>query len=76
MKSSKLTRYCQSAEVTFVENGRQDGESGFWFLTYKGERIFVSEQEVHTRLERRKNSLFTTGLAQPGETVTSGAEKA
>lgn len=58
LAAAKLARFCMRAEVTFIETGKQGEVAGYWFLSYRGKRIFFSEEEIHTRLERRKLTLF------------------
>jgi hypothetical protein len=58
MKARKLTRFCQAAELTFIELGKVGEVSGCWFYDRKWQRQFVAESTIHEKLERRKSSLF------------------
>ena len=58
MKARKITRFCAVSELTLIEAGSVDGRDGWWFNDTKLRRHFVSEDEMHERLERRKSSLF------------------
>lgn len=61
LKASKMSRFCRLAELAYVETGKQGDRIGHWFLSFKGKRLFFTDEDIHTRLERRKLTLFAGG---------------
>ncbi|MCK6439170.1 MAG: hypothetical protein L6Q71_03085 [Planctomycetes bacterium] len=53
-----LTQFSHVAEMAFVETGLKDGKPGYWFQDRKLVRVFVPENEIYERLEKRKHTLF------------------
>lgn len=58
LKATKMSRFCRLAELAYVETGKLGEQPGHWFLNFKGKRLFFTDDDIHTRLERRKMTLF------------------
>lgn len=71
LKASKMSRFCRIAELAYVETGKQGDRAGHWFLNFKGKRLFFTDEDIHTRLERRKLTLFAGG--QDANSAVAGA---
>ena len=58
IEGKNLSQFSLLSEMTFVETGVLEGQSGYWFSERDYKRKFVTESEIFERLERRKASLF------------------
>lgn len=54
-----LAAYSQAVELCYIEQGTNNGVKGYWFADRKLKRVFVTEQDICSRLDRRKSSMFS-----------------
>jgi len=53
MEATILATYCNVAEVTHIEEGRQEGKIGHWFKGFsQRERFFVTDEEIYGRVNK------------------------
>lgn len=64
MDARKITNYSALAEVTFIETGVCEGVTGYWFSDRNYKRVFVTDDQLHARLDLRKRTLFASSKSQ------------